>query len=380
VSRRAPLRVAHVIETLGVGGAERLVADVVRRLDRARFEPRVFPLDEPLDLRGEIESAGVAVVPVLVPPRRRPLECLRSLALRLREFGPGLVHTHLYYGNVLGRIAARLAGGAPVVTTLHNPDYTFEARSTLLFRGRKLLDRVTGSRNAALVAVSGAVAEDFRRHMGWEGIRVVPNGIDLLSFAPGGDAGAAAEWPAPGRRLLSVGRLHPQKGHRVLLDAMAAAREGGARLSLLVAGEGAERSALEAQASALGLQDRVRFTGRREVRPLLAAAEVFVFPSLYEAVGIALLEAMACACPVVASRTGGIPEVVEDGVSGVLVAPGDAGELARALAALDRDPERRRRLGAAARARAEAFDIQATVRALELLYEELAAADDGENR
>jgi glycosyltransferase involved in cell wall biosynthesis len=371
---RPPLRVAHVIETLGTGGAERLVADVVRRLDRGRFESRVFPLDEPLDLRGEIESAGVEVDPILVAPRRRPVACLRSLARGLRRFRPGVVHTHLYYGNVMGRIAARLAGGAPVVTTLHNPDYTFEARGTLLFRGRKLLDRLTGSRNAALVAVSRAVADDFRRHMGWKHIRVVPNGVDLRSYAPGGDARAAAEWPSPGLRLLSVGRLHPQKGHRVLLDAMSAARAAGARLSLLVAGEGGERPALEAQVAALGLQGGVRFAGRRDVRPLLAAADVFVFPSLYEAVGIALLEAMACALPVVASRTGGIPEVVEDGVSGILVAPGDADDLARALIALERDPERRRRLGVAARARAEAFDVGATVRALESVYEEVAGA------
>jgi glycosyltransferase involved in cell wall biosynthesis len=374
VSGRRPLRVAHVIETLGTGGAERLVADVVRRLDRARFESRVFALDGPLDLRGEIESGGVEVDPILVAPRRRPVACLRALTRALRRFGPGLVHTHLYYGNVMGRIAARLAGGAPVVTTLHNPDYTFEARRTPLFRARKLLDRLTGSRNAALVAVSRAVAEDFRRHMGWRSIRVVPNGVDLRSFAPGGDARAAAEWPSPGLRLLSVGRLHPQKGHRILLDAMARARATGAALSLLVAGEGAERGALEAWAAGLGLRGHVRFAGRREVRPLLAAADVFVFPSLYEAVGIALLEAMASALPVVASRTGGIPEVVEDGVSGILVAPGDAGDLARALVALERDPERRRRLGVAARARAEGFDVSAAVRALEAIYEEVAGA------
>lgn len=374
MSNRRPLRVAHVIETLGVGGAERLVTDVVRRLDRGRFESRVFPLDEPLDLRAEIESAGVAVDPVLAPPRRRPVACLRGLARRLRQFGPGLVHTHLYYGNVMGRIAARLAGGVSVVTTLHNPDYTFEARNTMLFRGRKILDRVTGSRNAALVAVSRAVAEDFQRHMGWRNIRVVPNGVDLQAFAPAARGGAAAEWPAPGLRLLSVGRLHPQKGHRVLLDAIGRAREAGTPLSLLVAGEGAERAALEAQAGALGLQGQVRLAGRRDVHALLASADVFVFPSLYEAVGIALLEAMASGLPVVASRTGGIPEVVEDGVSGILVAPGDAEDLARALVSLDRDPERRRRLGAAARARAEAFDIRVTVRALEDLYDEVAGA------
>src|SRR5262249_24656144 len=285
--------------------------------------------------------------PVLVAPRRRPVACLRGLTGRLKAFGPGLVHTHLYYANVLGRVAARLAGSPPVVTTLHNPDYTFEATERTLCRARKLLDRWTGARNAAVVAVSGAVAEDFRRHMGWTGIRVIPNGVDLEAFAPGGgdDGAARGEWPGPGLRLLSVGRLHPQKGHGVLLDAMGRTAARGASLSLVIAGEGTLRPVLEEGIRRLGLDGSVRLAGRRgDVRELLRAADVFVFPSLYEAVGIALLEAMASGLPVVASRTGGIPEVVEDGASGRLVPPGDAEALAEALAALARDPDERRRL------------------------------------
>jgi len=365
--------VAHVIETLGTGGAEVLLADVTRRLDRERFHSRVFPLDGPLDLEPRFAAAGVEVDPVLVPPRRRPLACLLALTRRLRRFAPDVVHTHLYYGNVFGRIAARLAGGAPVVTTLHNPDYTFEARPTALFAAKKALDRFTGRRNTVLLAVSEAVAEDYRRNMGWATIRVLPNGVDLEQYSPGDSPHADGTWSGSGTRLLAVGRLHAQKGHGVLLEALARCREDGLVFSLALVGEGPLRTALEEHARRLGLEGQVRFLGRRDdVRDLLRAAEVFVFPSLYEAVGIALLEAMACGTAVVASSAGGIPEIVQEGESGVLVRPGDAADLAKALARLARDPPERARLGRGARHRAMMFDILQTVRELESLYAGLA--------
>jgi glycosyltransferase involved in cell wall biosynthesis len=249
-----PIRVAHVIETLGTGGAEKLLAGVVERLDRAGFASRVIPLEEPLDLKDEIEAAGVEVDPVLVSPRRHPVACVRGLARRLRAFSPDVVHTHLHYANLLGRVAARLAGGPPVVTTLHNPDYTFESRDTVLFRARKRADRWTGARNAATVAVSQAVADDYRGHMGWDRIRVIPNGVDLDAFSPGDDEEVHAVWPGPGLRLLTVGRLFPQKGHGVLIDAMARARDRGAALSLVIAGDGALRHALQEDIRRRGLE------------------------------------------------------------------------------------------------------------------------------
>jgi glycosyltransferase involved in cell wall biosynthesis len=373
--------VAHVIETLGTGGAEVLLADVTRRLDRTRFHSRVFPLDGPLDLKPRFEAAGVEVDPLLVPPRRRPLACLLALTRRLRRFAPAVVHTHLYYANVFGRIATRFAGGPPVVTTLHNPDYTFEARTTLLFAGKKALDRLTGRANAALVAVSEAVAEDYRRHLGWTSIRVIRNGVDVEEYSPGDAPDARAAWSGQGMRLLSVGRLHPQKGHAVLLDALARCRERGLSLSLAIAGQGPSGAALEEQARRLGLEGQVRFLGRRDdVRDLMRAAEVFVFPSLFEAVGIALLEAMACGTAIIASRTGGIPEAVEESVSGLLVCPGDPEDLARAVACLAGSAGERERLGQAARARAMMFDIRRTVGELESLYAGLASVAAEQSR
>jgi glycosyltransferase involved in cell wall biosynthesis len=366
-------RVAHVIETLGVGGAEVLLTDIVARLDSSRFRSRVFALDAPDNLRGRLESRGVEVEILGIPPRRRPAASALALSRALRLFAPDVVHTHLYFANVLGRLASYWIGAPPVVTTLHNPDYTYEAKRTPLFWLRKLLDRTTGRRNAVLIAVSHAVAQDFRRHMGWRHITVVPNGVDVDRFAPGPRDDSIDLWPPGAPRLLSIGRLHAQKGHGVLLDALSELRAKGLSPPLLVAGTGPLLQDLESLCARYGLADRVRFIGVREdVVGFLRSTDVFVFPSLYEAVGVALLEAMACGCAVIASRTGGIAEVVEDGRSGLLVPPGDPQALASALARLAGDSRLREELGCQARRRAEKYGIERTVRALENTYMTLA--------
>jgi glycosyltransferase involved in cell wall biosynthesis len=374
VNKEQRVRVAHVIETLGTGGAEVLLAEVVSRLDSNRFCSRVFPLDGPLDLLPRFVRAGVEVDPVLLSPRRRTVNCLWRLAWKIRAFAPTIVHTHLYYGNVLGRIAARLVG-ARVVTTLHNPDYTFEARSTQLFALRKFLDRTTGACNAALLAVSEAVAKDYRAHMGWSGIRVLRNGVDVDRFCPGEGLRTAQFWPERTFRVLSIGRLHPQKGHLILIQALARCCAKGVDASAVIVGEGPLRERLVEEAVRLNVEGRVRLVGlQADVCDFLRAADVFVFPSLYEAVGISLLEAMACKKAVLASNVGGISEIVEDGISGVLVPPGDVESLADALIRLEHESFNRALLGQAARARVMKFDIRTTVRELESLYAELEPA------
>jgi glycosyltransferase involved in cell wall biosynthesis len=364
-----PIRIAHVIESLGTGGAETLLVEVVSRLERHGFESTVVPLDAPLDLSSRLAASGVPVRPVLVPPRRRPLRCYLRLRAVLSSLRPDIVHTHLYYANVLGRLATRTAIASGLVTTLHNPDYTFESKSTWLFAARKWLDRVTGAGNEALLAVSMAVAHDYHAHMGWEGIEVIPNGVDLARFSPVGARAAPDTWPRGDVRVLSVGRLHPQKGHDLLIEAVDRCRSQGVAISLAIAGEGPMRGVLEAAIESMGLEDRVRLLGRRDDTPdLLRGADVFVMPSRYEAIGIALLEAMACGVAVVGADTGGIPEVIEADESGLLAQPGDVESLTRALLRLASDPDLRRRLGTKASERARHFDIERTVSRLEDVY------------
>jgi glycosyltransferase involved in cell wall biosynthesis len=211
---------------------------------------------------------------------------------------------------------------------------------------------------------------------------IAPNGIDLSRFSgPVRPCALRGEnrIPSSAHLLGVVARLEPEKGHRHLIDAMPAILRALPETWLAIVGEGSEADALRAQAAALGsgVAMRVVFTGRRDdVSALTSDLTLAVLPSIREAQGISLLEAMARGVPVVASAVGGIPEVVTDGVDGRLVPPGDSTALADAIIELLRDSELRRRLGEAGRRTVvDRFSIDAQVRAIQALYdEELARA------
>jgi glycosyltransferase involved in cell wall biosynthesis len=199
---------------------------------------------------------------------------------------------------------------------------------------------------------------------------VIPDFVDCQHFAPE-TVGAEAAAPA----IASVGRLSPEKGQATLLRAMPALLGVSPDARVLLCGEGPEQDALRKLASELGISDRVEFLGFvPDVRPVLAAANVFVMPSLTEGLGVAALEAMAMAKPVVASAVGGLPESIADGESGLLVPAGDPEALSAAVLALLRNPGRARMMGAAGRDRAlEHYDRPVVVAQVMKLYQEVAA-------
>ena len=374
--RATPRKLLTVIESLGRGGAERLLVTTHAHLDRERYRPAVAALWPPYDLAAELESMQVPVHRLDTRgPRDLPRAVLR-LRRVMRKERPDLVHTHLFAANVAGRLASPRR--ARLITSLHNPDYGSEDNGTLRFRVRKALDRWSGHRrNRLFIAVSEAVEADYQLHMGFAPIRVLPNYLDVGALRARVDAVDRAR----ARLLLGVrddqllalhvGRFHRQKGQDLLLEAFAEAHTEEPRLRLCLVGEGAELPAARARAEELSLEDAVLFTGAlADPAPLYAAADLFVFPSRWEAFGIALLEAMAAGLPVIASRTGGIVEIVGDG-SGVLVPTEQVTPLVAALLALARDPGERARLGAAAALRARDFDAAPSVRRLEALYDRL---------
>ena len=386
------LRVLHLIEDLGSGGAERLLFVNLSRLDRPRFENMVCHLyDRALHWRQPILDLGVPVMSLgLTSIRDLPLGVARLVRL-LKAERVDLIHTHLYGANLVGRAAAALAG-VPVVSSLHNPDYEpavlkdnpalFPAKVWALNRLDRLTSRVA---RPHFVAVSEYVRQSAVKHLGIRPGRatVIYNPIDFTRFRRDASTAAAASQvrrdlniDPNDRVLLSVARLDPQKGLRYLVEALPAiVRDFPDTIAVFVGGGAPEsRAALETVADTLGVRRNVRFAGvQADITSYLEMCDVFVLPSLYEGLGIALVEAMAMERPCVASRTTAIPEVVEDGVSGVLVPPADAAALAGAIVRLLRDPALRTRMGVEGRRIArERFDVTRNIHQLEAVYERVA--------
>jgi L-malate glycosyltransferase len=246
----------------------------------------------------------------------------------------------------------------------------------------ELLARLTPSMDRLIVPSDAIEAKVRAEGRDRARFAVIPNGVDLSRFAaPAPRCGIRSELgiPATAPVLGVVARLEAEKGHRFLVDAMPAILEAAPDAWLLLVGDGSEADVLRAQAASLGrrVASRICFVGRREdVSAITADLDVAVLPSLREAQGISILEAMARRVPVVATAVGGIPEVISSCVDGILVPPGDPAALAAAIGRLLADPELRRRIGDAGyQTVADRYSIDAQVRRTEVIYdEELARA------
>jgi len=371
-------------DSLSLGGAEEVLVNLVLQADRMRWQPRVavprYPAMRPVVAR--LRGAGVDVdefPPSDGLPWPRRIRAFRSYLRRVR---PALVYVNrprLPDRSTAVVLAARLAG-LPIVLHDHwTVPRDWAERDGAVRTGRDGASRrraLSGVRNLFTYRLPVAAArwiifpaEATRRisitqfRYPRARTRVVPNGIDV-----DGVARAAADRTGARRALgldpgvpvvLCAARLAREKGHHFLLHAIAEVARTIPGMQLLLAGDGSLRPELEAIAATLALGDRVAFLGWRDDVPrLMAACDLLVLPSLSECLPLVCLEAMAAGRPVVASAVGGIPEVVVEGVTGRLVAPGDTGGLAAAITDLLRDPDLARAMGQAGRARvAERFSL-----------------------
>jgi len=361
------IRVAHVIWSLGLGGAEQVVIRLAAGLDRRRFEPLICCLDRPGPFAPQAEAAGVEVVSL---DKRGPLDARAAwrLARLLQSRGVDVVHTHLWGASFWGRLAAVGARVSVIVTTEHNVDTWKKAHHLTL-------DRALAPATTHLVAVSQQVREFYEaRGVGRGRWRVVYNGVDT-SAAPRRGRGAAFLELGLGKDdpvVGLVGRLVPAKAPEVFLRALAlgAARVPGLRG--LVVGDGPLRSELEAEARRLGLEGRIVFAGvRQDVPELLPGLDAVLFSSVREGLSMAMLEAMAAGVPVIATDVGGTPELIAHGVTGLLVPPGRPESLADALVALLEDAAGAAAIRQAARRCVEdRFSLDRMTAAYEALYGE----------
>jgi glycosyltransferase involved in cell wall biosynthesis len=372
-------RVLYLVDSLGTGGAERGLTLTVRHLDRAKIEPEVAYLWEPSPLRADLEAAGARVHRIGVRPGPGAFLAIPRIRKLLRAGRFDAIHTQVLWASITGRIAGRLAG-VKVVSHIANVETGgFRDRELLPGTARKArllarLDGWTGRRFVdRFVAISEAVRDDPIRGAGWDRSRidVVLRGQELEELHRRAAEPAAPPLDAPGSpMLLCVGRLAEQKGHRFLLEAMPAILAEHPDARLLLAGDGHLLRALQEQAAPL--RDRVSFLGIREDVPaLVASTDLFVFPSLWEGQGNALLEAMAVGAAIVATDIPSTRETVLDGEHALLVPPGDAAALAAAVNRLLAEPALATRLADAARIRAQDYDIERTTRDLEAVYTRL---------
>ncbi len=328
------------------------------------------------ELRAYMEGQGVRCFSFGCRRRADYPAGLVRLARYLREERVDILHTHLFDPSVVGLAAGTLARTPLRVLTRHYSDY----HTRIHRRWHTRLDRLCTGLSHAVVAVSRHTAEHLVRVEGAppSKVHVVLNGVQLERTCV--NAGAAArvsnELAAGDKRLLTVpARLHPEKGHEHLFRALPALRRSSlAPFLVLIAGDGPSARDYRQMVSELGCSDVVRFLGfRRDLADLIAASYAVVLPSLAEAFGIVLVEALYIGAPVIATTAGGIPEIVDDGRDGLLVSPGDPAALEQALRKLLNDPSLRERLAGAGRERvAGRFSFERMVREYEALYETLA--------
>ena len=362
------------------GGAERVAMEIATRLDQTRFES-VFCAsrywdglrrDSVQEAERRMDEAGVRYFGL---GRRSSTDLHHWLHLRgiLRRERVDVLHAHMFGSNVWGTVIGRLAR-VPVIVA-HEHTWSFEGRPL-----RRFVDReVIGRGSTAFIAVS---RDDQRKMVEIERVDAdkilhVPNGIAAPPPPTGADLRAELGIPAGAPVIGTVSVLRPQKALEVFIEASAELLRQNPDLRVLLAGDGPLRGELTELVNGLGVQDRLLMLGyRSDAADVMATLDVAVSSSAFEGSPLAVMEYMESARPIVATRVGGVPDLIEDGVHGLLVEPGDAGALAAAIGRMLADPEAARRMGEAARERRRhEFTVELMVRRFEALYERLVAGD-----
>lgn len=377
------ISICHVaVGDLWAGAEVQLKVLLSKLVGRVDIDLSVILLNEGR-LEEEIDALGI---PVKVFPESRwgSGKIFRELVREFKKSNIQIVHTHKYKDTILAAPAAKLCGIPHVVRTVHGLREPFQGLQALKMSCYETIERtVRRSCVDSIIAVSSQIESKYKSEGVVSRVTCIRNGIDL-----DGKSILTDRWRTrkelgvdPETCLIgTIGRLTPVKGLPYLLEAARMLLRHGANVKVLVVGEGSIRSALMAQTRDLGISENVVFSGHREdTNALLQALDIFALPSLSEGIPMALLEAMAASRAVVASRVGGVPEIVEDGSEGFLVEPMDVNGLTEKCLRLIQSPEMAQKMGQMARARVERdFSSENMAHQVALLYKELIESGSGE--
>lgn len=364
------LRILHLSAPTALAGAERVMLNFLRHYDTSAFAVRVasYLNYQRLDnsFTAALKEQGIAHDKIPIGNTSLVWQISQIVGI-IKRNATDILHTHGYRSDFTGLIAARIAG-IPAVSTVHGwTPVSFK------LHGYQMLDRFCLKRFDRIICVSSRLHEEFGC-LGVSGERLVylPNAVSLPDQIPGRREAARKQLGVlPTEKIaVAVGRLSPEKGLDILLAAYARQFGADRGVRLILVGDGPQRVELESIAGRLAIAERVVFAGfTADVASYYAAADLFVMPSHTEGFPMSLLEAMAWGLPVVASAVGGIPDIVQDGMHGCLVPPGEEGQLAGAMGNLLNNRELADRLGRMARKTvAERFAAEQWARTLEKVY------------
>ncbi len=369
----AKSRILQLVEDLKVGGAERVIAEMAKGLDREKFAVCVWCLARGGEIADELEESGIQTKILDIQNYHNPIQAIKFVRL-LRKEGPDIIHCHGYFASVIGRIAAKLSGVPALISHVHSTYWNYRKRHILM-------ERILSFLTHKIVCCSEAVKKFVTE---CEGIKpskvmVIYNGVDEEKFFLRKNSsslktqlGIHPEDSVVG----TISSLAPHKGQADLIRAAPAVFESFPHVRILIVGDGMLREKLENLTRDLKIQDRVIFAGTRtDAAQLLSLMDVFVLPSSSrEGLGLAIIEAMACEKPVVATAVGGIPEVVLNGETGFLVPPRNPDALARAIGELLHNPQKAKEMGRRGRMRfEEKFTRKKMISEIEALYQSLIA-------
>jgi glycosyltransferase involved in cell wall biosynthesis len=369
-----------MIDSLGPGGAEQLMPTILKNLQQAGFNIRVCALQIRAGnpIASELQRLGLPVDLIPIRNLRQPLNFIHILRY-LRLHRPQLLHTQLEFADILGTLAAKILG-IPSVSTVHTLDVFPEKKSAW---GRmKLRWFLLGRFCDRVIAVSEKTRRHYLQAGGLPHDKVITlyNGVDISRFNKMDETQTVKlrkelQLPLSSQIIMTVAVLREPKGIQFMIRALPAILEQCPDVHYLIVGDGVHRAALSDLVAGLAIKDHVTFAGHRtDIPDLLACCDIFVLPTLKDALPTVLIEALAAGKPIIASNVGGVPEIIEDEVNGLLVAPGEPSKLVEACLRLLKDNELSRQIIlAGSETVRQRFNIDTQIEQLSRMYEELTS-------
>lgn len=386
---KPPIRVAYVLTPVTFGGAEKVNLNFLSNVDRKQIDLHVIalvrPWEKPPLLVEEIERLGISYSTLPVAARPRPgndpiqiLKVIWALYSMLRQQRFDLLHTHGYFADICGIPIARLLR-LPALSTCHgfiDTDRKLQLYNRMDLWALKLCSRV--------IAVSDELRNGLEKlGIDEDKIRVIANAVPVPPLATQNDKGHRSFRQQHGNSqeefvFVYIGRLSEEKGLLYLLEAFSELIKSDVCARLVLIGDGPQRKMLERRVVELDIERQVSLTGfQKQISPWLASADCFVLPSLTEGTPMALLEAMAAGIPIVATGVGGVPDVITDGVNGLLVPCADVGTLRNSMSRIIDHPELREKYSFEARKTVEShYSVQPWCEKILLIYRDLCLPDD----